>query len=343
MSEEAPQQERHKILLIEDSLDQAHLIRTFLERQGHDVTMVQDGIRGAALAESRSWSLVVTDLNLPGREGTDLIRRSKSKSPRTPILAITAHTVPHYLESAQQAGADDVAIKPLDPQDLKMRIDRLLAGEEEEAEPTAAGRTVLAIGALPGDVEVGCGGILAKHIASGDSVTIVSLFSGFGAKAQVHEDHARDAARRLGARLYMGAPFREVAPSHHDFLDLIQRTVDETEPDIVYTHSRNENRRSRQNAHHATELALRNEAELYAYQSASSNHDFSPTVFVDISEYLDKKLETLTAYAEETDTRPHLDPDLVRATARYWGRFLGFSRVEPLEMFGKVRDPGRGA
>ncbi len=326
-----------RILLIEDSLDQAHLIRTFLENQGHTVQMVQDGIRGSALAEGKEWDLVISDLNLPGREGTDLIRRSKSKSPSTPVLAITAHTTAHYLESAEQAGADDVAVKPLDPVDLKSRVDRLLSGEPSTSS-VGGGRRVLAIGALPGDVEVGCGGILAKHIAAGDTVTILSLFSGFGQDNQVQETNAQAAALRLGATLVLGGPFQDVSPSHKDFLGLIESAVADTDPDMVYTHSRHENRRSRLNAHHGTELAIQKDIELYAYQSASSSHGFSPTVFVDISTFLDTKLKVLDAYGAEVDTRPHLNLELVRATARYWGRFLGFSRVEPLEVFGKRRD-----
>ena len=58
-------QKRAQVLLVEDNLTDATLIRTILERDGDiQVTLAQDGIRGCQLVESHRWDLVITDFNL---------------------------------------------------------------------------------------------------------------------------------------------------------------------------------------------------------------------------------------------------------------------------------------
>ena len=80
------------VLLVEDTLEEALLLRTLLEEElGCKVTLAQDGIRGCQLAENQTWDLVVTDLNIPGRDGMEVIRTSTESHPETPVLATLAH------------------------------------------------------------------------------------------------------------------------------------------------------------------------------------------------------------------------------------------------------------
>ena len=62
---------------------------------------------------------------------------------------------------------------------------------------------------------------------------------------------------------------------------------------------------------------------------------FEPVRFVDIDAYFDEKVAAINAYASQTEQRSYLEEDLVRATARYWGRFGRSRYSEPLEV---VRD-----
>jgi len=78
---------------LEDNLTDATLIRTVLERDGDiRVTLAQDGIRGCQLVESHRWDLVVTDFNLPGRDGIEVITASKTNQPNTPIISTSAYS-----------------------------------------------------------------------------------------------------------------------------------------------------------------------------------------------------------------------------------------------------------
>ena len=94
----------------------------------------------------------------------------------------------------------------------------------------------------------------------------------------------------------------------------------------------NDVRESRQTAFQATLIACARVHGLYCYQAATTTLEFRPTVFEAISEHLDLKMAALSHYEAQVRGRPHLDPELARATARYWGRFLGYGEVEPFEV-----------
>jgi CheY-like chemotaxis protein len=167
---------RAHVLLVEDNLFDATLIRTLLEREGSvKVTLAQDGIRGCQLVESQRWDPVVTDLNLPGRDGIEVIQSSKSHQPDTPILALTAYAAPAWRDGAYRGGANEILAKPIDAEEMESTIRDLL---RLGTMVTDQSRRVLAVGVLPGDVEAGCGGTLLKRAQAGDSVRILALSGG---------------------------------------------------------------------------------------------------------------------------------------------------------------------
>jgi CheY-like chemotaxis protein len=107
------------VLLVEDSIEDVYLVRAFLEKTGlFQVTTSQDGDHAARLIEEHVFDLVITDLNLPGKDGYDLIRLVKATIPDVPVIATTGYTAPHYHEHAYRSSADDVVVKPLDRDDF---------------------------------------------------------------------------------------------------------------------------------------------------------------------------------------------------------------------------------
>ena len=111
-----PGQQPIRVLFVEDAFDQAMLVKAFLQSAPGDfqVTHSQDGDHAARLLREREWSLLITDLNLPGIDGFDLCRIAKTVNPSLPILAVTGYTGAHYQEEAFRAGATDLLLKPLD-------------------------------------------------------------------------------------------------------------------------------------------------------------------------------------------------------------------------------------
>jgi LmbE family N-acetylglucosaminyl deacetylase len=87
--------------------------------------------------------------------------------------------------------------------------------------------------------------------------------------------------------------------------------------------------------HRASLVAGRGVPKVFCYEAPSTSVDFHPTRFVNIDEYLERKIEVIQAYTSQVKVRSYLDEELLRATSRYWGRFSQARYVEPLEV---VRD-----
>ncbi len=320
-----------EILLVEDSIDQAILMTRWLEVAGYHVTHAQDGMRGASLAQERRWTAVVTDLNLPGSDGLEVIRASKALHPDIPVIAVTAYRDQTYAAAAIREGADGFLPKPITQQELSSKLEELIrTGGSRHA---SDGPTVLAIGAHVDDVENGCGGSLLRHLDFGHRVVILVLTQGEeDGSSSLRTGEAELAARLMGAKVILSDRSAMDLSDGDDTVQVIERVVEAFEPDVVYTHSAQDSHTDHRNAYRATLLAAREAPTVYSYQSTTSTVEFKPTLFVEISEYLDKKKEILSVFQTAEENRPYLKPQLIEASALYWGRFAGFGRVEPLEV-----------
>jgi LmbE family N-acetylglucosaminyl deacetylase len=199
------------------------------------------------------------------------------------------------------------------------------------------GQRVLAIGAHPDDVEIGCGGTLAKHRDRGDALLIVTLSRGAnGGEAPRRGDEARLAARRLGAALDLrDLPDGSIGDGV-ETIRILEAAIRAFAPTHVYTHSRDDTHQDHRAVHAATLVAARGVPNVYCYQSPSSTVEFRPQRFVDIAAYMDEKLALIALHASQARRRANLAPDLIIATARYWGRYAGYGLAEPLVVLRQV-------
>lgn len=321
---------RLKVLLVEDSLVDAHLIIAILDSEAvYHVTLAQDGMRGTLLATEQDWDLIITDLNLPGDSGLDLIRIAKGHHPDTPILTTTGYTAPKYVQSALREGADDVLKKPIEKEELLRKLLHLLGTRRGDA--PSAPRTILAIGAEPGDVELGCGGILFGHREHRQRVVLV-ITSEDPRSPGARE--VQEAAEILGAAVVhrnVGQPVDpddDDAPGQGPLADVLA----EWTPDTLYMPSVHDRNERRVQAHRIGLMASGSVPNLYCYQTVSSTTDFRPTLFVGVDDYLDGKIGLVARYDALNKGHPAFSSDMVRSTARYWGRFDSFASVEPLEV-----------
>ncbi|NNF28975.1 MAG: response regulator [Gemmatimonadetes bacterium] len=316
---------RLQVLLVEDSLVDAHLLIAILDAEGaYQVTLAQDGMRGTLLATEQDWDLIITDLNLPGDSGLDLIRTAKSHHPTTPILTTTGYSAPKYLHSALREGADDVLMKPIERDDLLRKLLHLL-GTARGGE--SARRRVVALGAEPGDIELGCGGVLCGHRRHGQDVVLVVL--------QDEGDGASDRALHAAADLLGARVHHWPASGPHDDPEVPEELLSllaEPGTDTLYVPSVHDGTERRQAAHRIGLGSAPSVHNLYCYQTPSSTTDFHPSLFVDIGDYVDDKLALVSGYQGPEPLNAPFETEMVRSTARYWGRFEGFGTVEPLEV-----------
>ena len=113
------------ILVVEDELQIARLVRDYLEHAGFEVVVTGDG--GAALSSARGTrpDLVVLDLGLPGRDGLDVARELRRTS-NVPIVMLTARGGETDRVAGLELGADDYVVKPFSPRELVARVRAVL-------------------------------------------------------------------------------------------------------------------------------------------------------------------------------------------------------------------------
>ena len=127
-----------RVLFVEDAFDHALLVKAFLGGAGgYEVTHTQDGDHAVMLLQDQEWDLVITDLNLPGTNGFEVIRVARSMDQDLPILATTGYTEQKYHERATSAGAAKILTKPLDKEVFLGTVSRLVGADVEEARRAA--------------------------------------------------------------------------------------------------------------------------------------------------------------------------------------------------------------
>lgn len=315
-----------RVLIVEDAMDQAMLLRAMLtSTELYEVAWAQDGDRALSMFADAEFDVVLTDLNLPGLDGFDLTREIKRTS-KTPVVAITGYTHQSYIESAYRAGADGLINKPFDRDELLNKLRELLPDlHPRESE----GLKVIAIGALAGDIEAGCGGTLAQFQAAGAEVMVFLVHPGSPQEAAC----ARAAAETMGARVLAGPdiPLQDDAAAAERQL-LMERVIREFNPQFAFVPSLGDDTPDRREAHRLCRVAAEGVPNVMAYMTGTTTLEFRPTVFRRIGPVLGRKLEVMKALAPIAKARPDLASDFVRANAHYWGRFAAFGLAEPFEV-----------
>jgi heavy metal response regulator len=115
-----------RILIVEDEKKVARFIQQGLEEEHYAVDVAQDGERGAGMAETQAYDLVILDVMLPGMNGIEVTRRLRAKAITAPILMLTAKTATEDKVAGLDSGADDYLTKPFAFAELLARVRSLL-------------------------------------------------------------------------------------------------------------------------------------------------------------------------------------------------------------------------
>lgn len=325
-----------RVVVIDDDPDVLSYTATVLrKRAGCEVVALGDPAEAPDLVTRFDPDVVVTDIQMPGMTGLELLALLRSRSPALAVVVMTAHVSVDYAVAALRQQADEFLTKPVPGADLVDVVQRL-ALRSRAARSGNPRQVVLAIGAHPDDVEIGVGGILSAHHAAGDALVLLTLSHGARGGAAADRQHeSLAAAEQLGARLFLEDLTDTEIPGAEPTVGIIERVVAEVDPGIVYTHSHHDRHQDHRAVHDATMVATRRVRTVACYQSPSATVDFRPSRFVPIDGFTDAKLALLDCFATQSGIRGYLAPDFVLATARYWSRFGEGTSVEPLEI---VRD-----
>jgi DNA-binding response OmpR family regulator len=113
------------VLVVEDEIEIARVVRDYLRNAGFEVIVVGDGGSAVASVRSSKPDLLVLDLGLPGRDGLDVAREIRRWS-NTPIVMLTARGDETDRIVGLELGADDYVVKPFSPKELVARVRAVL-------------------------------------------------------------------------------------------------------------------------------------------------------------------------------------------------------------------------
>jgi len=110
------------LLIVEDEVRMADLLRKGLIEEGHTATCASDGAEGLALAKSYEFDVIILDVMMPKVSGYEMARRLRAEKVRTPILMLTAKDSVPDIVKGLDLGADDYMTKPFSFDELVARL-----------------------------------------------------------------------------------------------------------------------------------------------------------------------------------------------------------------------------
>ncbi len=131
-----------RVLVVEDDVKTADIVRLYLERDGYRVSTCHDGTEGLNTARADPPDLIVLDLLMPGLSGLDLCRTLRGES-SVPIIMLSALSTEQNKLTGLDLGADDYLTKPFSPRELVARVRAVLRRAPEDplagAKPLVSG------------------------------------------------------------------------------------------------------------------------------------------------------------------------------------------------------------
>lgn len=115
-----------KLLVVEDDLDLGDAVALMLQARGFEVTRCAHGLEAIAMVRRGSFDAILLDLNLPDKEGLEVLRTLRDGGCRTPVLVMTARVAIHDRVLGLNEGADDYLTKPFDIEELAARLKALV-------------------------------------------------------------------------------------------------------------------------------------------------------------------------------------------------------------------------
>lgn len=176
---------------------------------------------------------------------------------------------------------------------------------------------ILAIGAHPDDIELGCFGTLALHHNKGDKIFGITMTNGErGGNPKERKKESKKTAKLIDMNLYFGNFPDGKLRSDVSTISYIEKIIKEHNVDIIYTQTIHDRHQDHRNVAKATISASRFVKEVYSYETPSSVVPFFPQVFVDISKTIDLKEKAISLHKTQTK-KYYMEVESLKGLAKY--------------------------
>ena len=117
---------KHRIILVEDSADLGYLLSEYLSMKNFEINWFINGISALKNLESNKYDLAILDITMPDMDGFSLAEQMKERFPELPFLFLSARSLKVDVLKGFYLGAVDYLKKPIDEEELVIRIENLL-------------------------------------------------------------------------------------------------------------------------------------------------------------------------------------------------------------------------
>jgi DNA-binding NtrC family response regulator len=118
---------RTRILVVDDEEIVRESLGGWLEKDGYAVERCADGPSALERLEAERWSILVVDLKMPGMNGLEVLEQAKRMHPDLAVVMMTAYATVDTAVAAMKAGAYDYLVKPFDPEELSLMMQKIVA------------------------------------------------------------------------------------------------------------------------------------------------------------------------------------------------------------------------
>ena len=119
-----------RILIVDDEYNIRELMRKYLGLEGLQSDGAENGLSAQRYLREHIYDACLVDLRMPGMDGISLIRWIRQEGFRMPVIMISAHGEIHDAVTALKEGAQDYIVKPFDPEELTIRLRKLIESQQ---------------------------------------------------------------------------------------------------------------------------------------------------------------------------------------------------------------------
>lgn len=161
---------------------------------------------------------------------------------------------------------------------------------------------ILAVGAHPDDLELGCFGTLGLHKEKGDKIFGAIISNGaLSSKPEKRMSETVEAAKLIDMKMFFGDFIDGSIVDNSELVTFLDKIIEKNKISIVYTHTIHDRHQDHKMVANASLSAARNIDELYSYESPSVIYPFNPHVFVDVTKTFQVKIDAIKKHVSQQD------------------------------------------